>query len=296
MKNLNRINLGGLRAIEAVARLGNLAKAAEELGVTPGAVSQQLLKAELNLGSQLFLRHPKGLSPTLRCEELLPHLALGMLELSKAVAIAGRQHSDVLVVSVAPVFASKWLVWRIGDFSAQHPDIGIRLDATNALVDPNSSDVDICIRVGRGDWPNMVSTKVMDQLVFPVCSPEIAAGLNDPQDLASVPIIRDQSAMFGWSTWLGPTGLDDAILGKGPVFSDASLCLDAAVAGLGVFLGWDSLAQDALKSGRLVAPFHGKFPSGFAFWLVEGQSKRKTRSVCTFETWLSDRLRQDCGQ
>jgi len=293
MKNLNRIHLGGLRAVEAVARLGNLAKAAAELGVTTGAVSQQVQKTEAVLGSQLFVRHPKGLKPTPRCERLLPHLSRGMSELSEAVRIAEYSESDTLVVSVAPVLAAKWLVWRLSDFSARHPDIRVRIDATPAMVDPNTTDVDICIRVGRGDWPGVTVTKIVDQWAFPVCNRAIAARLKEPRDLASVPIIRDPGQMFGWSTWLEPNGLGEEILGDGPVFSDASLCLDAAVDGQGVFLAWDPLAFDAIQSGRLVIPFPGRYRTGFSYWLVVSDHRRKSQSVRAFEAWLAGRMKSE---
>jgi LysR family glycine cleavage system transcriptional activator len=105
-----------------------------------------------------------------------------------------------------------------------------------------------------------------------------------------VPVIRDQGEMFGWNTWLEPNGLDEAILSDGPVFSDAALCLDAAIAGQGVFLAWETLACDALRSGRLVAPFPGRYPNGFAYWYVTGQYARRSQSVRDFETWLRSEL------
>lgn len=294
MKNLNRINLGGLRAVESVARLGTLALAADELGVTPGAVSQQIQKTEAILGAPLFQRHPKGLKPTARCETLLPHLTRGMSELSEAVNIAERRPSDTLVISVAPVFAAKWLVWRLSDFSAGHPDIRIRIDASPALVDPNTSDLDACIRVGQGRWPGVTATKIVDQWAFPVCTDGIARQLTEPKDLASVPIIRDPDAMFGWSVWLGPHGLSQDILPDGPVFSDASLCLDAAIAGQGVFLAWDSLAFDALTSGRLVKPFPEKYRTGISYWFVVGAHRRQAKSLRAFESWLTARMNSEC--
>jgi len=294
MRNLNRINLGGLRAIESVARTGNLAGAAEEMGVTVGAVSQQLQKIERLLGRPMFLRTPKGLRPTDRCEELLPRLTQGMSDLSAAVDIAQREHADVLTISAPPVFASKWLVWRLGEFSAEHPEVRVRIDASPTMTDPNTSDVDACIRVGKGDWNDVRQVRLIDQRVFPVCSPELASELKSPKDLATTPIIRDKGQMFDWSTWLAPNGLTEDILGVGPVFSDASLCLDAAIGGLGVFLAWEALAFDALKSGRLVAPFPGRFRTGYAFWLVVGAATKPSKSLEKFESWLVKRMNSEC--
>ncbi|MDW4551608.1 LysR substrate-binding domain-containing protein [Defluviimonas sp. D31] len=294
MKNLNRINLGGLRAIEAVARTGNLASAAEEMGVTVGAVSQQLQKVERLLGLPMFYRTSKGLQPTDRCEELLPRLARAMSDLSAAVDIAERKVANVLTISVPPVFAAKWLVWRLGEFTAAHPEVRVRIDASPNVTDPNTADVDACIRVGKGDWTGVRLVRLVDQRVFPVCSPELAGRLKAPKDLATTPIIRDKGQMFDWSTWLAPNGLTDEILGVGPVFSDASLCLDAAIGAQGVFLAWESLAFDALKSGRLVAPFPGRFRTGDAFWLVASADAKPSKSLEKFETWLVRRMNSEC--
>ena len=290
MRNLNRIHLGGLRAVEAAGRLGSLRAAADEIGVTVGAVSQQIQKTERQLGRPLFDRRPKGLVPTPHGEAVMRHLTAGLSELSAAVALAERSREDTLTVSVAPVFAGKWLVWRLKDFNEKHPAIRIRVEATIALVDPNLSDVDLCIRVGKGPWPDVNAERLLDQLVFPVCSPALAARITSPRDLGDVPIIRDAGNMIGWNTWLKPNGYDEAILGDGPTFSDGSLCLDAAIAGQGVFLAWEILAFDALAAGRLAAPLPGRYPTGAAYWSIAGRRVRKSPSVRAFEAWLRSEL------
>ncbi len=290
MKNLNRTSLGGLRAIEAAGRLGSLRAAAEEIGVTIGAVSQQIQKTEQQLGRTLFERRPKGLVPTAHGEAVLRHLTGGMAELSAAVALAERGGDDTLTVSVAPVFAGKWLVWRLKDFHRRHPTISIRVDATINLVDPGTSDVDVCIRVGRGPYPDVDAAKLVDLRVFPACSPALAKRLKEPADLADVPIIHDAGELLSWNTWLEPNGLDAGILGDGPAFSDGSLCLDAAIAGQGVFLAWETLAADALRMGRVVAPFPGRYPTGHAYWFITSRRLPKSRSVRAFETWLREQL------
>jgi len=295
MKNLNRIHLAGLRAVEAVGRLGSLKAAAEELGVTLGAVSQQVQKTEQQLGFALFERRGRGLHPTGPGEAVLRQLTVGMSALSAAVAMTERRRDDGLTVSVAPVFAGKWLVWHLKDFARAHPDIRVRVEATVDLVDPNFSDVDLCIRVGKGPYPGLHAEKLLAQKIFPVCSPAVAETLKDPADIARVPIIRDRGQMFSWRTWLEPNGLDERLLGDGPVFSDGALCLDAAIAGQGLFLAWETLAHHALQVGQVVAPFPGRYQTGFFYWLLSGRTRAKTRPMEAFGSWIKDELARSIG-
>ena len=290
MARLNRLGIGGLLAVEAVGRLGSLRAAADEIGVTPGAISQQVQKTERYLGRTLFERRPTGMTPTPRGNEVIQHLTRGMSELSAAIALAEHREPDTLTVSVAPVFAGKWLVWRLNSFQEAHPDIRIRIDATSSFIDPSISNVDVCIRVGSGNWSGVKATKLADQRVFPVCCPALATQINSPSDITKVPVIRDRGAMFTWDTWLKPNGIDAADLGEGPVFSNASLCLDAAVSGQGIFLAWDTLACDAIKIGHLVAPFSDRHLTGFSYWYVTGQYVHESQGVRKFEKWLRNEL------
>src|SRR6478735_8715669 len=152
MKNLNSVHLNGLRAVDAVGRLGSLQAAAEELGVSIGAVSQQVIKAEAQLDLVVFERTPKGMVATEPGARLLAMLTEGFRHLSQAVASTQRRDDSILTISVAPVFAARWLVYRLDRFAERHPDINLRMDATTRLVNPALCDVDIGIRVGSGDW------------------------------------------------------------------------------------------------------------------------------------------------
>lgn len=290
MKNLNRVHLSGLRAVEAVGRLGSLAAAADELGVTAGAVSQQVQRTEEALGRTLFSREAKGLRLTPLGRDICSRLTAGMTELSRAVALADRHSQDSLTISIAPIFASKWLVWKLDDFRKTDPGVRVRMDADVGLVDPNTADVDACIRVGKGGYPGVKSEWILDQEVFPLCHPRLAELLKTPADLAKVPIVRDRYAMFSWDVWLKPNGLDAAILGEGPVYSDGALCLDAAIAGQGVFLGWEPLASHALSSGQVVAPFPDRYPTGDSYWFVTAETPRANPHVSRFRDWLKTEL------
>jgi DNA-binding transcriptional LysR family regulator len=286
MKNLNRVPLSCLRAVEAVARLGSVTAAAEELGVTPGAVSQQVLRAEQVLDLSLFERQARGMMPTARGREVTDILSQGFARLSAAVDYARPEAARTLTVSIAPVFAARWLIWRLPQFQAAHPDLRVRLDARITLADPSSGEADLCIRVGRGGWPRVDAEKLFDQIIFPVASPKLAATITSPAALANVPVIMEPNAGFSWRDWLLPEGHADVRLGPGPEFSNSSLCLDAAISGAGVFLAFETLAADALARGTVVAPFSGRHRTGNSYWLVSAQNRKLTPAVRAFAEWL----------
>lgn len=290
MQELNRVPLRALRAVEAVARCGTIAAAAEELRVTPGAVSQQVARAEATLGLALFDRGPRGMTPTPRAAEVCRLLGAGFAQIAAAVARTEVARDEILTISVAPIFAARWLIWRLPRFSAAHPGLRVRLDAELGLVEPGRSDVDLCIRVGRGGWPRVRAERLVPQVIFPVCSPEVAERIRAPADLAGVPIIREPHPMFGWDDWLGPEGQSEAILGDGPVFSDAALCLDAAISGAGVFLTFESVAADPLAHGRIVAPLPGRRATANSYWLVTAADRSLSAPARRFRDWLKDEI------
>lgn len=290
MQNLNRLPLRALRAVEAVSRLGSVARAGEELRVSPGAISQQIAIAEATLGFTVFERGARGMKVTWRAEEICAHLTAGFSRLSQAMALAEGVREDVLTISVAPVFAARWLIWRLASFQAAHPDVKVRLDASVGLVDPGRGDVDLCIRVGRGNWPGMLVERLFPQIVFPVASPALAARLASPADLVRVPVIREPHPNFGWGAWLAPDEPAPGDLPDGPVFSDASLCLDAAISGSGVFLTFETLAVDALAHGRLVEPFTRRRATENAYWFVTGEGRKPPPPVKLFRSWLKSEI------
>ncbi|PDT28424.1 LysR family transcriptional regulator [Rhizobium sp. L9] len=290
MKNLNSVHLNGLRALEAVGRLGSLQAAADELGVSVGAVSQQVIKAEAQLGQVIFERTARGMIATEAGRPVLAALDEGFARLLQAVSIASRKDDTILTISVAPVFAARWLVHRLHRFAERYPDIKLRLDATTNLVNPAISDVDIGIRVGAGKWPDVKAELLLEQEVFPVCSPEMAANLKQPADILALPAIIDGLAMFSWEVWMREAGLSGATLSTRHVFNDASLCLDAAIAGQGVMLAWQTLAAFALAEGRLAAPFGIRAKTGFGHYFVTAEGAREPKKVKDFKAWIREEM------
>ena len=302
MEHLNQVHLNGLRAVEVAGRLGTLALAAEELSVSIGAVSQQILKTEQQLGRTLFSRTPKGLVPTPFGTQVLVYLERGFRELSRAVGLAQEPNQNLLTVSVAPVFAAKWLVPRLHSFQRAHPDLHVRIDSSIELVDLDHSDVDLAIRVGPGTWPKVKAELLLEQRVFPVCAPALAARLKTPRDLAKLPIIYDRPTVtfnifqVRWNIWLALHGMDEGMLvTAGPSFSDSALCLDAAIAGQGVMLGWHTLAMDALADGRLVKPFAEEAETGLGYYLVTSLARGNDKKIAAFKAWIRQEIRPGGG-
>ena len=286
MKELRTVHLNGLRAAEAIGRTGSLKGASDEIGVTPGAVSQHLTKLERQIGHLLFERTSGGLRPTAFGSMVLPQLTEGFAQLERTLVMTRNHGSSVLTLSIAPNFASKWLVPRLAQFSRLHPEMRVRGEATSTLVDLDASDVDLAVRVGDGNYPEVVKTFLARQEVFPVCAPFLAERLKRPEDLTSVPILRDSNFAFPWSTWLTQFGISESDLTDGYTFTDSAICLEAAIAGQGVMLAWQFLAEDAIRQGRLAAPFEARAQTRFGYWLLQSKRRKPTPQMTAFTNWL----------
>jgi LysR family glycine cleavage system transcriptional activator len=288
--------LNALRAFEVAARHMNFSRAADELSVTPGAVSQQIQNLEDYIGEPLFKRTPKGLLLTDAAQTALPALREAFDRLSEAAsqltaAVDGRR----VTVSAAPSFAAKWLVPRLGRFEAGNPEIDVWLSAGMELVDFNTGEVDVAIRYGSGRYPGLEVSRLMSETVTPVISPELLAEkpLAEPEDLLNHTLLHDGSpdadeSCPDWSMWLtarGVRGLDGS---RGPRFNQSSLVIEAAVGGRGVALAKGALAQADLDAGRLVAPLQASTTTlDYAYYLVYPKTKGRLKQVRAFTSWVT---------
>jgi DNA-binding transcriptional LysR family regulator len=279
------IPLNAIRAIEIVARRGALAPAAEELGVTPGAVSQHLRRAEERLGLELFERTPQGLRPTAALRQILPQLTSGFTALADAVGTLKPGDEKVLTLTVGSVFASRWLIWRIAKFNKLHPEIEVRLVVTGTMIDLVHSDIDFGIRFGRGNWPGLKAELVGGSRYSPVAAPPIAKRLHSPDDLAQVPLIRDTASMLPWEPWFAAAGAEPIEL-TGPRYDDPALAFDAAISEQGVLMAVDMMSADAVSDGRLVRPFATSVESDLGYWLIVAEGRREPKKVRLFREWL----------
>ncbi|MEM6413630.1 MAG: transcriptional regulator GcvA [Pseudomonadota bacterium] len=295
MKSLPPLN--ALRVFEAAARHLSFTKAADELRVTPGAVSQQIKTLEDFIGAKVFRRTKRALLLTDSAQAALPVLrdAFDRLdEASQILAAPGDAHR--LNVSVAPSIASKWLVPRLDRFHHRHPDIEIWVSADMELVDFAANDVDLAIRYGPGGYEGLAEDLLMAETILPVCSPRLLTGdhpLRTPDDLKHHPLIHDGSpdkdeSAPTWPMWLkaaGVTGVDGT---RGLKFNQSSLVIEAAVAGKGVALAKSALALADLEAARLVIPFDVTTPSSFAYYFVRPRAKDRVKAVKAFYNWLME--------
>ena len=288
MANPFSIPLNALRAIEIVARRGALAPAAEELGVTIGAVSQHLRRAEERLGMDLFERTPAGLRPLPALRQALPQLTAGFAALQDGLGSLKDSDEAVLNLTVGSVFASRWLIWRINKFTTLHPDIEVRLTVTGTMIDLSRPDIDCGVRFGLGHWPGVTATLIGGQGFQPVCSPAVGKLLRRPQDLRRVPMIHDATTMLDWRLWRASVGLEpDAEGAPGPTYSDPSLAFDAAISEQGVLLAADMMSADAISDGRLVRPFEHPVEGPNGYWLATAKGRRESNKVRAFRAWLA---------
>jgi LysR family transcriptional regulator, glycine cleavage system transcriptional activator len=288
MDRLGKVHLNGLRAVETVARRGSLQKAADELGVSPSAVSQLINRAEKQIGRLVFERTRTGLVPTEFGRRFSERLTAAFRELSGAMALAEDAADNRLVVSVAPAFAARWLVPRLSRFYTAHPEIILRIEASTQIADLDRSDIDVAIRMGDGHWPGVRAEVLFAQRIFPVCAPVIAARLKRVEDLKHEWVIREEAGMVDWNRWFAQAGVEGVTPLMGASFTDPNLCLEAAIGGQGVMLASQLLAADALADGRLVAPFGITADSGLGYYVATSAAKKPNRKVTAFKHWLEE--------
>ncbi len=282
-------NLNGLKAFEAAARHQSFTKAAEELYVTQGAVSHQVKALEADLGVKFFNREPKQLIITEAGRDYLEVVRDALDRIAAGTdRILQRQNTGVLTVSTSPNFASKWLVHRLGRFAEAHPSIDLRVSATLHHVDFAREDIDIAVRHGDGTDLGLDITRLYTEELLPVCSPALLSGphpLRQPSDLAHHTLLHMDHRQ-DWSKWLNAADVMDADLSRGPVFNQASMCIDAAVDGQGVALARTGLAAHDLIAGRLVRPFDISLPVSYAYWIVCPKAAANLPKIVTFRDWL----------
>jgi len=281
-----------IRAFEASSRLLSFTDAANELSQTQGAISHQIRDLETRLNQRLFDRLPRGITLTDAGKRYLPYVRDALDRLYEADRIIrSENHDNVLRVSCSPDFAQKWLAPRLGSFISQQPSLDLRISASSQRVDFRKNDIDIAIRHGDGNWPDLAVTALCKESVFPVCSPDMKPTWSSGQsidDLSNYTLLHDKQRE-GWSHWLNNIGGVDTTAFKfdlGPVFSQTSLVIDSAVAGQGIALARSALVSLDLKAGRLFRPVAEETPADFGYWIVCSKECESLDKIVLIKEWL----------
>lgn len=282
--------LNALHAFESAARLCSYTRAAGELNVTHSAVSQQIRSLESALGVSLFQRCGRQMVLTKEGGLLLRRIQPALQQISSAVSEVGvLNRPPSIVVTTLQSFANRWLLPRLGKFQKRQPHVAVHIQASSDLKDLARGQADIAIRYGRGTWKGCDAQPLLQEWVFPVCSPDFNKG-RLPATAAGLKryrILRDD-CQVEWSAWGRQAGVDTAEFLHEVTYSDSNLMLGAAVAGQGIAIGRSSLVSAELASGRLVRPFDVIAPAPLSYYLVTAEGRGKSPHLQAFEQWLKE--------
>ncbi|MGO4166616.1 LysR substrate-binding domain-containing protein [Novosphingobium sp. YAF33] len=285
-------SLNTLRALVAAARHRSFTRAAEELGVTHGAISHRVREVEERLGEPMFERQGNSMQPTLAALRILPTVRQSLELIASVFPEPPAAGHVVLKVAVLPSFASHWLVPRLAEFHESHPGIAIALDPRMDLSPVGPQGLDAAIRYGSGEWPGLVVERLMQDTVFPACSPAYRErmGIESEQDLGRCRFLRN--SWQPWTPWFQRAGLALPEPADSQPYDDAGLLLEATAAGHGVALVRKVIAQDAIAAGRLVrlSAVEHPFEGAYHFVRHPGSPPARTAAVLAFAVWLKHRL------
>jgi LysR family glycine cleavage system transcriptional activator len=303
--------LHALRAFESAARNLSFTKAAQELHVTPSAISHQVRALEEILGRPLFRRFNRRLALTETGQAYLPALRDAFDQMDEATQRL--RHDDgpgQIKVSTLQSFGAKWLLPRLPRFYEREPNIEVMISTSSRVVDFTQDDIDLAIRYGRGDYPGLHTVHLMGDVNFPACSPRLLRGrhaLKTPDDLCHHTLLHDSNVNdeekparvrdepIGWRTWGRIAGVHGVDFRRGPGYSDSSMVIQAAIAGQGVALARRSLVLDDLRAGVLVRPFGPALPSHFSYYLVCPRMSADRLKIRAFCEWLLSEIANDTG-
>lgn len=276
--------LNALRAFEAAARHSSFKKAAIELRVTPAALSHQVKGLEERLGAALFHRLPRGLALTDEGQALLPDLRGSFdriaLLLDRFEPDGGR---EVVTLGAVGSFALEWLLPRLANFEAAHPEVDLRFSTNNNRVDIAEEGLDFALRFGDGAWHGTEADLLFAAPLTPLCAQDVAARLKQPADLVRETLLRSYR-IDDWPDWFRAAGLEPPPQ-RGPVFDSSALMVEAARRGHGVALAPACLFTSALTRGDIAQPFTIESGSD-GYWLTRLKSRSLSTPMSAFRDWL----------
>lgn len=284
-----------LRAFAEAGRYGSIKRAAEVMGVTSGAVSQQLRLLEERVAAPLFSRTRYGVELTEVAAKVHPAMLRAFDQIESGLqALEANKAAQSVTVCTVPSFAASWLVPRLGRFTKLHPEIEVRVEASSALADLHKQRVDIAIRHGLGDYPGLEAVHLMAPELIPVASPRLLAEgprIDTPVDCLAYPLLQD-SDRADWRLWLQAFGVeDDPRIERGQAFDEDFLLVRAAEAGQGIALVRDIYAREEVMAGRLAVALDCPWPTEFAYYVVTLPQATERPAVAAFVSWLIDEAR-----
>ncbi|MCS4240586.1 DNA-binding transcriptional LysR family regulator [Rhizobium sp. BIGb0125] len=283
-----------LAAFDSVARLGSFSLAADELSLTQGAISRQVMSLEEQLGVRLFERGARGVSLTAEGRTYAKAIGAALGEIRAAsLQLMTKTHGSVLNLAMLPTFGTRWLLPRIPDFVDSHPEITINFATRIGQFDFEREGIDMAIHIGQPDWPAAESTFLMPEMVAPVCSPAFLADhpIKSAQDIADFPLLHMASRPGAWDHWFQSLGVVMSP-SKGMRFEQFSSVAQACIAGLGIALMPLFLIEVELKVGHIVQAFPHQVRSPSSYYSVAPVSRSNHVPVKLFREWLLGQVEQ----
>jgi DNA-binding transcriptional LysR family regulator len=283
-----------LAAFDSVARLGSFSLAADELSLTQGAISRQVMSMEEQLGVRLFERGARGVSLTAEGRTYAKAIGAALGEIRAAsLQLMTKTHGSVLNLAMLPTFGTRWLLPRIPDFVDSHPEITINFATRIGQFDFEREGIDMAIHIGQPDWPAAESTFLMPEMVAPVCSPAFLADhpIKSAQDIADFPLLHMASRPGAWDHWFQSLGIVTSPT-KGMRFEQFSSVAQACIAGLGIALMPLFLIEVELKVGQIVQAFPHQVRSPSSYYAVAPVSRSNHVPVKLFREWLLGQVEQ----
>lgn len=284
------VSFGALRTFVEVGRQGSIKRAAQELNVTPGAVSQQVKALEVRFGVQLLERGNREVKLSAHGLRLFGKVAPGFEQIDSAVRLFEdrRPGPRSLVVSTTPSFAAYWLTPRLGDFARQHPEIEIRIETSVQLADMTSGMVDVAIRHGSGDYAGLSTAMLLTPKLVAVASPSLLqdGALFSPEDCLRYPLLQDRDRL-DWPAWFAANGVKPPHNAtKGPSYADDALLIQGAIAGQGLAIVRDVYAAHALKTGSIVLAIDASVVTTARYFVVVHPDRMTMPKITAFRQWI----------
>jgi LysR family glycine cleavage system transcriptional activator len=285
--------LNALRAFEAAARHLSITVAADELHVTPGAVSRQIKLLEDTLGLQLLHRGHRQITLTRPGADYFRAVSKAVDALREATRrITRRAQRKQLKVRAYTTFAMRWLIPRLSGFQSAHPEIEVLLTASLEDVDFRREDLDAAIRLGDGQWPGVNRHRLVDNVLAPVCSPALLKGraklLRKPADLRHFTLLHSIARPDDWAYWLDANDASQQVdAASGMTYQSSAMAYAAAVEGQGLAMAQRFLVEDDLRAGKLVMPFKKTVDMGdYTYYLLTPAGRPESASMKQFRAWL----------